>query len=144
MDPRRLTVVVPLLVVTGCGVADLTDGTPSSIAVDTFSTAESTLRPPPQDGVNAVLDARGAPALLTFTVWGSSGCVRVPVSVAWSVADTVEVGTAPSRSTECSAVYEPVSQVVELPAGHGVDEVSTVEIDGEPVPFTVEEGRGRT
>lgn len=94
------------------------------------------MRPPPQGETHAVIDGGVEPARLTFTAWGSPGCMRYPTSVAWSGELALEIQTAPSENTECSANYEPTSQVIELPTGRAAIEVAAVVVDGKAVPFT--------
>jgi hypothetical protein len=140
MGRRWLAATVVLVALTGCATSPTPGVSPSteSIVIDSFPAVDADVKPPPEGATNARLDAGTTPALLTVTTWGSSGCVRVPQSVRWADPSTIEVTTAPSKNTECAANYEPISQVVELPDEHPVSEVTTVEIDGKQVQFTLE------
>lgn len=137
---RPAAIAILVVLVAGCASDGESPGvasTATSIVVDSFPAADATIKPPPEGASNAVLDGSGVPARLTLTSWGSAGCVRVPESVRWTDPSVVEVITAPSPSRQCAASYEPISQVVELPTGYAVEEVSTVEVDGESVPFAL-------
>ncbi|MFF2267401.1 hypothetical protein ACFVTZ_04000 [Cellulosimicrobium cellulans] len=140
MSRRWLAAIVVLVALTGCATSDPPDASPSqkSIVVDSFPAADADVKPPTEGATSALLDASTTPPRLIVTSWGSSGCVRVPQSVQWTDPSTVEVTTAAHKSGHCAANYEPISQVVELPGGHAVSEVTAVEVDGKQVKFTLE------
>lgn len=136
---RRLLVALTFsLVLSGCAVAGsgAPSPSPTSIVVETIADS-STVNPPLQGTTNALLDETVSPARLTLTGWGSAGCIPVPDSVTWNDPSTIELTTFTPTSSLCSAIYAPISQVIELPTGHSIGDVTTVNIDGESIWFTL-------
>jgi len=139
--PPLIVVASALVLLSSCAPASPEAAPPEdsaggdSIAVDRFLTEDSDLAPPPEGRTNAVLETSSAPPLLTVTMWGSSSCVDVPVDIVWKDSSTLSVSMGPSGSRECTADLTAVSQVIEVPTDHPATDVTTVEVDAEPVRF---------
>jgi len=141
--PVLFTGLLVVGVITGCA-APSSDPPPASrtgvpavsIAVDSFPTEDSTLRPPPEGQSNVVIDPTAEPPTLTVTSWGSSSCPAIPVGIAWQGSTTLALEMARSNNMSCTADSVPFSHVVEIPVENSVDDAVEVLVNGKAVPHT--------